>query len=82
MLGEARLIGLKRQPAGLSLATHEDREMVEITTRRFYKADEPGGIIQYAKKVTNSTPVTQLNTREAVELAEELLATFRTDSIR
>ena len=82
MIGEDRLIGLQRQSAALSLATHEEQELVEITTCRYYLVDEPGGTIQYAKKVTNSTPVTQLNTREAVGFAEQLLAAFRTDGKR
>src|SRR4051794_31269857 len=77
MIGEDRLIGLKRQPAGLSLATHKDRELVEITTRRFYKVDEPDGTIHYRRYETSGTSVTQLNTREAVLLAEQLLAAFR-----
>jgi hypothetical protein len=82
MIGEDRLIGLKRQPAGLSLATHKDRELVEITTRRFYKVDEPGGTIHYRRHETSGTAVTQINTMEAVLLAEQLLAAFRTDAIR
>jgi hypothetical protein len=40
MRGEDRLIGLQHRPAGLSFATHKDRERVEITTRRYDKADE------------------------------------------
>ena len=82
MIGEDRLIGLKRQPAGLSLATHKDRELVEITTRRFYKDAEPGGTIHYRRHETSGTAVTQINTREAVLLAEQLLAAFRADAIR
>ena len=82
MIGEDSLIGLKRQPAGLSLATHKDRELVEITTRRFYKADEPGGTIHYRRHETSGTAVTQIDTREAVLLAEQLLATFNADAIR
>jgi hypothetical protein len=82
MLGEDRLIGLKRHPAGLSLATHKDWELVEITTRRFYKVDEPGGTIHYRRQRTNDTQITQINTREAVLLAEQLLAAFRADAIR
>ena len=82
MLGEDRLIGLKRQPAGLSLATHKGRELVEITTRRFYKVDEPGGTIHYRRHETSGTSVTQINTREAVLLTEQLLAAFRADAIR
>ena len=82
MLGEDRLIRLKRQPAGLSLAAHKDRELVEITTRRFYKVDEPGGTIHYRRHETSGTSVTQINTREAVLLAEQLLAAFRADASR
>ena len=82
MIGEDRLIGLKRQPAGLSLATHQDRELVEITVRRFYKVDEPGGMIHYRRYDTGGIPATQINTREVVVLAEELLAAFLADSIR
>jgi hypothetical protein len=55
--------------------------MVEITTRQHYLVDEPGGTIHYVQKVTNGTPVTQLNTKEAVVLAEQLLAAFRTDGV-
>jgi hypothetical protein len=80
IIGEDRLIGLKRQPAGLSLATHKDRELVEVTTRRFYKVDEPGGTIHYRQHETSGTSVTQINTREAVLLAEQLLAAFRADA--
>jgi hypothetical protein len=55
---------------------------VEITTRRFYKVDEPGGTIHYRRHETNGTSVTQINTMEAVLLAEQLLAAFRADAIR
>src|SRR3954465_11331495 len=82
MIGEDRLIGLKRQPAGLSLATHKNRELVEISTRRFYKVDEPGGTIHYRRHETRGTSVTEINTREAVLHAEQLLAAFRADAVR
>ena len=51
----------------------------QTTTRRFYKVDEPGGTIHYRRHDTNGTTVTQLNTREAVILAKQLLAAFRAD---
>jgi len=81
MIREDRLIGLQRQPASPSLATYKDRERVEITTRRYYQADEPGGTIHYLRLSAQGThSLTQTNTREAVTLAEGLLAAFHNDA--
>src|SRR4051812_16057379 len=79
MTGTESMIGLKSQPSSLARSAYEDREIVEIITRDFYLADEPGGTIHHTLLRVDGRTVNQVNTAEAVMLVERLLAAFCND---
>jgi hypothetical protein len=79
ILENDRMIGLKNHSTSIVKSAREDREMVEITRRRFYLVDEPGGTIHYTLLHMDGSTVHHVNTVEAVTLTERLLAAFRAD---